>query len=120
MRYLLLLFCIASYSQQVILTAGKNEYSIGQVFYQYDNGGIQVPEELPPTLHLTNFVYQTKHNLIINVGDCEYINYKLFDLTGKLIKKSIIRNKESICMDGLPKGVYLLNLQNQTFKIMNL
>jgi hypothetical protein len=117
MKYLLILFSIASYSQEVILSAGKDEYSIGQVFYDY--GGIQFPEEEEsPTLRLSSFVY--KNNIIINNGSSEYLNYKLFDLTGRLIKKSITRNKESICIDDLAKGVYILKLENETFKIIKL
>ena len=117
MKYLLILFSIVSYSQGVILSAGKNEYSIGQVFYNY--GGIQFPEaEDQPTLQLSSFVY--KNNIIINSGSSEYLNYKLFDLTGRMIKKSITRNKESICIDDLAKGIYILKLENETFKIIKL
>lgn len=120
MKYIILLFCIASYSQQVILSAGKDEYSIGQVFYQYDNGGIQIPEELPPTLYLPSFVYQIENTVTVNVANYRYINFKLFDLTGRVIKKGIVVGKESIYIEDLPRGIYLLNLENQTFKIIKL
>jgi len=132
MKYLIILIILiintSIYSQQYSISSGKDEYSVGQVFYEYNNGGIQIPYESDITLHLPKLqtlgivIYPnpTKHNIIIETGNYEYLNYKLFNLTGKLVKKNIIRNKESICMEGLDKGMYLLNLEKEIFKIIKL
>lgn len=127
-KYLLiLLICIPSYSQQIILSSGENEYSVGQVFYEYNNGGIQIPKEVYVLNIIENIISNiiiypnpTKHNIIINIGDDSYLNYKLFDMNGKLIKKDIIRNTQSICMENLPKGIYILKLNKEIFKILKL
>lgn len=123
----LFLFFFSAQSQEVVLTSGEKEHSIGQVFYTENNGGIQIPIESENTLiinkltkYLDIIVYPnpTKGDLMIEaIGDNLF---KLFDLSGKMIRKKIIRNKDSFCLEGLPKGTYLLKHKNKVFKIIKL
>ena len=123
---LLLLLSITTYSQEVILSAGSDEYSIGQIFYIAPEG-IQISDEEPRLNLLNNLISEvtiypnpTKNNIIVNSRIDEFIEYEVFDLTGRLIKGSRIKNKETIFLESLYNTLYLIKINNKVYKLLKI
>ena len=125
-KYLILLFYLTTYSQEVILTSGQYEYSIGQIFYVAPEG-IQIPDEEPKLNLLNNLISEvtiypnpTKNNIIVNSRIHKSIDYEVFDLTGRLIKSSRIKNEETIFFESLPNTLYLIKINNRIYKLLKI
>jgi hypothetical protein len=125
-KYLILLFYLTTYSQEVILTSGQYEYSIGQIFYIAPEG-IQISDEEPRLNLLNNLISEvtiypnpTKNNIIVNSRIDEFIEYEVFDLTGRLIKGSRIKNKETIFLESLYNTLYLIKINNKVYKLLKI
>ena len=125
-KYLILLFYLTTYSQEVILTSGQYEYSIGQIFYVAPEG-IQISDEEPRLNLLNNLISEvtiypnpTKNNIIVNSRIDESIDYEVFDLTGRLIKSSRIKNEETIFFESLPNTLYLIKINNRIYKLLKI
>lgn len=140
-----LLPLISLYSQNSVNSSGGNangsggssSYSVGQIVYnvqsnQYGNivEGVQQPFEIM-VLANTNFLAitltvspnPTTGILYLASGenfDLTDVNYALFDNTGKILKQKTVvtQNSESIKMDNLPQGFYILTISrnNQILK----
>lgn len=118
MKIILLLLSLTAYSQQVILSAGKNEFSIGQVFYLSNGEGIQKPTEILLKIadnKLTTLLYPNPTTGIIRIY--EEGTYYLFDFGGKEIKKGEITDK-TINIETVANGVYILKTERNKFKII--
>ena len=70
MKYLFLLFCLTLYSQEVILSAGISEYSIGQVWYIAPEGIQQLT--IKPTVWITNWSEGTPDLSLDAIIDGDY------------------------------------------------
>jgi hypothetical protein len=46
--------------------------------------------------------------------NCDSSSYEIFDLSGKSVLKGTIQNGQSIKVNQLHKGAYLLNLSSET------
>tara|TARA_R110001592_G_scaffold23435_4_gene91849 strand:- start:383 stop:865 length:483 start_codon:yes stop_codon:yes gene_type:complete len=140
--YYLLTFYLISlggiYAQQAILSSGGNasgnggtsSYSIGQIFYETNNGskenivqGVQQPFEISAVLGLEepldisyNFlVYPNPTTDFLNLTISQIENkkfiYQVFDLNGRLLfHKKMENNNSEIRMNQLANAVYLLKI----------
>lgn len=141
--FLLLTCCV--YSQQVITTAGGDgygngsiSYTIGQIIYGNTTNIQQGIQRGINVITLTNHELKTielkviifpnpaKNTVILSLTNYETdnVNYNLFNIQGKLIKKDKITKKYTlIYLRRLQKGTYILkvnknNNQVKTFKII--
>lgn len=123
-------------------SAGTVAYSVGQLFYTSNSGvtgsvspGIQQAyeivtvgiDEATPNISLSIFPNPTSDNLTLQISEYEgeKLQYKIFDVQGKLLKNSVIRsNQTTIDMTALPSATYFIEVVNnknkkiQTFKII--
>ena len=122
-------------------SGGSSSYSIGQPFYQIEEGGgfsvtqgLQQPIEIVP-LGKTDFV-ETNPNIKIHPNpafsgfyialpqaDYDHSDYVLFDINGKTVRKGEITSEEIfVSADGMVPGVYLLKInspgKDSNFKII--
>lgn len=147
---LMLLICSVGQAQTATLSSGGNgsgsggvvNYSIGQVSYTNETSsggtisqGVQQPFEIftlgddnYPTIFLTMILFPNPTtslvNLKINDYSFENLDYKLFDLNGRILESKIIQNSNTeIQLEKYAGGTYLLEIiENnkiiKTFKII--
>lgn len=146
---LLLGYSLSVQAQQATTASGGNAsgsggtvaYSVGQVVYTTITGsngsaaqGVQQAFEISIVLGVENhqvnliraYPNPTIDYLTLNVGnsDLSYLNFQLYDITGKLIEnKKITSATETIRMENLPSATYFLKVTNnnkvvKTFKII--
>ena len=143
---ILFLTSITVAAQSNITSSGKNisnangsvKYSIGQIFYQSQNGssgalssGVQIPVETltlstseDVLLSFTAKIYPnpTVKDIYIQLKNLDHseLTYQLFTVQGKLIERSTSTLKEhtKVSMKQLPANVYLLQIisKNQILK----
>lgn len=117
---LLLLLTITTYSQEVILSAGSDEYSVGQIFY-ISPEGIQQIFEVEVSLGIEKYeengiiVYPNPVKDSLTIVSKEELYYYLFDISGRLVQQGKVTKQIEI-----PKGYYILKIGNRTFKIVKL
>jgi hypothetical protein len=126
-------------------SGGTAAYSIGQVTYTTNTSptrslvqGVQQPVEISLvlgvednliSLNMQAYPNPTSNYLTLNISflsslSNESMNYKLFDITGKLIKnKKITSAAEIISLENLSSATYFLKVENnnqelKTFKII--
>jgi hypothetical protein len=117
---LLLLLTITTYSQEVILSAGSDEYSIGQIFYISPEGVQQIYED-EISLGIEKYenndimVYPNPVKDSLTIVSKEELDYYLFDVSGRLVQQGKVTKQMEI-----PKGYYILKIGDRTFKIVKL
>ena len=122
-------------------SGGTVAYSIGQVAYTYQTGtngdinqGVQQALEIytvgineePTNISLKAFPNPTSDFLSLQFEDYtnEQVDYKIFDLNGKMISSARINGSHTqIDLTSLVKGTYLIEIiekskKNKTFKII--
>jgi hypothetical protein len=147
---LLLGLAFSAHCQLVIDVAGGDAsgvggtvaYSVGQVIYEEYTGssgsetqGVQQPYEISEVLdtdlfqldiNLVAYPNPTSDFLTLNVGESElaYLNFQLYDLSGKLIEsRKIVNTRETIGMQNLQNDIYILKITKKdkeikTYKII--
>ncbi|GAA4756957.1 MULTISPECIES: T9SS type A sorting domain-containing protein [Flavobacterium] len=138
------------YAQESVLSSGGNSsgangsvsYSVGQLFYKTVNGGnanlspgAEQPFEIQTVLGLDNFnislelsVYPNpttdKIYLKVKESSFESLQYRLFDMNGRLLESNKIYDSLTIVqMDNYPEAIYLFKVidkekEVKTFKII--
>lgn len=129
--------CAFVFAQQQPVSSGGNatsssgsvSYSVGQFAYQYTNGssgsvneGVQQSFEVSSTLgtenldiHLEMQVYPNPvaEFLTLRISNhlLKKVNYRLYDVSGKLLKETSIKTNETqISFENYPKSSYLLQV----------
>lgn len=113
---------------------GSVAYSIGQFAYSVDTGasgeitqGVQHAYEIftiginnvKLNISLSVFPNPTSDYLFIKIHNynSEYLNYKVYDMLGKVLSQQQIRGSETkISMIGLPAATYFVHIINQENK----
>ncbi len=112
-------------------TGGSSSFSVGQTAYSTNTGtsgnssaeGVQQPYEISVITAIENtddivvsfsvYPNPTSNNLVLNTGEynLENLNFGLYDIQGKLLRKNEIVNSETqIEMQEYPAAVYLLSV----------
>ena len=141
---LLIIFPVIGFSQDVIPgTGGKAfgsggaiSFTVGQLVYTNNSGnngivsqGVQQPYEISTTvgINLYNisldflaYPNPTSSNIVLSIRDFKYekLNYKLYNMLGKLLKSNELNTiNTEIDMSGLPNSRYILNINNNSTTI---
>ena len=121
-------------------SGGSSTYSVGQIFYQSNNGnthietqGLQQPFEILIITGVSNkaikaycYPNPTKENLIIEIEDNGLLNrnYDLKDENGKIILTGLLNiDKTIIDLKSLNPSIYILSIRSEnsiekSFKII--
>lgn len=66
-------------------------------------------------------LYPNPANALIHIkGKSDTFAYRLFSMDGRLLQKGTCSNEESINISALTSGLYILNINNKSFKITKL
>jgi hypothetical protein len=58
-------------------------------------------------------------NELFFTSESIFENYQIFDLTGKLLQSGILSETQNIAVQSLPKGLYVLQLENSNTQVVN-
>lgn len=95
---------------------------IWNFFHKYDINGLRIPTSVNPDHENISEIkiYPNPTNSFLNI-ELEMnktLEYRLLDLTGQIILHASINNSSKLDVSKLNRGMYILRIGNQSFKIL--
>jgi hypothetical protein len=85
------------------------------------DGSLSVDQNLNNKSNLSVYPNPASEFITINSEYFQPINYKLFNLSSKLVKSGTVdKENEKIVITHLPEGVYILHVNGRNYKVLKI